>query len=466
MKTASVAIAFLCVVGLTALLAACDDGESVPRTEPSPTVTDEVRTVEPRPTGTPDQATAQPTPTAIAGTVTATPTARMPSPTVETTPSPTAVFEEAATQLAYVDTDGNLWLVNVDGTGKRKLMEDCSPYWWYNLPLPFFSGLDWSPGGDRIACVSFSSITIVDTEGRSVARVERAGEKFVSLDHFPDFAWAPNGDAFAYFLDGEYEDEPFTDWRFPLVIADASGGLLIRFDDTGGQFVWSPDGEAIAFYRVSDDVLVVYDMSTEKDTVLAEGLRPLAWLAEGALMLVASDYQQGGNRVGYETSLLEVGNGGLTRVPELDSTQFWVSPDSWAIAFLARQPGAGASTMLSVLDLATRRVSPVEGSAIGFPSEGIPVQHVNWSADGAKIFFVDVRLETKVWTASRDGTGLTNLGTIGGMGASFSPDGTKVAYTDFKPKLPNVVVANADGSEPNVLADAGWPVAWQPAHRE
>lgn len=473
MRAATAATAAV-VLGLAVslpLVAACGNGGALRTTRPSPTATAEVRTAEPRPTGTPDQATGSPTPTASAGTATPTPTARPPSPTVETPPTPTAVLEEAATQLAYVDTDRNLWLVNADGTARQKLMEDCSPFPSFSFRVPFPSGLVWSADGEKIACVSLRSITIADTEGRSIARVERGEERLGIgfLPDFPNFAWSPNGDAFAYVIDRETEHEPLTDWYFPLVLADASGELLIRFDDTGGQFAWSPDGETIAFYRVSDDALVVYETPTEKETVLAEGLRPLAWLAEGALMLVASDYRWGEFGPHYEANLLEVGNGELTRVPELDSTQFWVSPDRWAIAFLVRQPGA--RTMISVLDLATRRVSPIEDSAIGFPSEGIPFQHVALSADGTKILFADAgnARTIAIYRANRDGTNLTNLGTIDGHEVAFSPDGTKVAYLIQGPH--QVGVVNVDGGDRHVLRDAtSWGghilVAWRPAPRE
>lgn len=393
--------------------------------------------------------TGTPSPTVMAtGTAGQTPT-RTPEPTETVTPG-------ALAQLAYVDTDGNLWLVNADGTGKTKLMEDCSATWLNTWVVPFASGLVWSPDGEKIACVSGGAIALVDMEGGALARVEPAEGGIFHSQDFPNFAWAPGGDAFVYVITTGHQPSP----KRSLVIAEAAGQVLVRFDDTSGHFAWSPDGGEIAYHRASDDSLVVYDMSTGQETVLAEGLRPLAWLAEGAIMLVASDW---GSEVTafvsyYEANLLEVANGQLTRVLELDMAQFWVSPDRQSVAFLAGR------VTLTILDVITGGMTPTGGQPRGWPTEAIPFRHVSWSEDGSSIYFAEGPNPPDeaivLWKVNRDGSGLTKLGTFADCPIHlwrpviFSPDGTKVAC--------GARIANVDGSDPHVLTDADGPVAWRP----
>ena len=84
------------------------------------------------------------------GTITASP-----SPSASPTPTPDTALE----QLAYTTLDGALWLVNADGTGKRKITDACGGRLW------------WAPTGDLIAC-HYLSIVVFDLNGLEVWRAD------------------------------------------------------------------------------------------------------------------------------------------------------------------------------------------------------------------------------------------------------------------------------------------------------
>ena len=91
-------------------------------------------------------------------------------------------------------------------------------------------------------------------------------------------------------------------------------------------------------------------------------------------MLVAANYQQQDIGASYEANLLHLASAVVTRVPELDNgTQFWLSRDGGAAAFLAGPAErAEGGVTISILNLTTGGVAPIEGAVVGYPSEGIP----------------------------------------------------------------------------------------------
>ena len=83
----------------------------------------------------------------------------------------------------------------------------------------------------------------------------------------------------------------------------------------------------------------------------------------------------------------------MTRVPELDNgTQFWLSRDGGAAAFLAGPAErAEGGVIISILDLATGGVTPIEGAVIGYPSEADPLPITSLSPRTAPIiYWIDV----------------------------------------------------------------------------
>jgi Tol biopolymer transport system component len=167
---------------------------------------------------------------------------------------------------------------------------------------------------------------------------------------------------------------------------------------------------------------------------------------------------------------MNLASAAMTRVPELDnSTQFWLSRDGRTAAFLAgpaERPEGGVK--ISILDLATGGVTPIEGAVIGYPSESIPGDHIAFSPDGSDLYWVDVVAKSDqgpagtIYRARADGSGLTQLSVLNAILFTFSPDRNRVLYSNGSV----VWTAGTDGSNAQTLiqgVDLGSPPAvWRP----
>ena len=433
MKRTVVVVALALTLIACVLAFACNGGDGGGSPTPSPAAT----------ATSPPAATATPRATATAG-----------APTASATPA--ATVSSGGEQLAYSDGQ-DIWLINADSSGQRKLTEgQCA-----QAAGPF-----WSRRGDKIACVSggteeapHTKIAVFDLGGQTLAQPE--------LDAWlGSFAWSADDRHFVYSI---AEGDTLATSRVSLIIGDAESPATVRLEDAQDAR-WSPDGTQLAYLKTVGEELTIYDLAAGQDKPLGTGLRPLAWALEGKALLVAANYQQQEIGATYEASLLDPVSVETTRVPELDNgAQFWLSRDGQTAAFLAGPAErAEGGVKISVLDLATRSVTPIEGAVIGYPSERIPPDHIVFSADGAYLYWVDVvaksdqDLTGTIYRAKSDGSGLTELGVLSATLVTFSPDRTMVLYFDGSA----VWVARVDGGGARSLVEAvavGWPPAvWRP----
>ena len=391
------------------------------------------------------------------GTATPKATATAAAPTASATPASTV--SSGAGEIAYFGSEGaDIWLVSADGSGQRKLTEgQCE-----QAAGPF-----WSRRGDKIACVSGGTeeapetkISVFDLEGRTLASAEHEAWLW-------GFAWSADNRHFVYAIS---EGETLEAARPSLVIGDTESEATVRLEDAGDPR-WSPDGSQLAYLKATTEEPAIYDLASGQTTSLPrEGLRPLAWALGGEALLVAANYQQQDIGASYEANLLHLASAAMTRVPELDNgTQFWLSRDGGAAAFLADPAErAEGGVTISILDLATGGVTPIGGAVIGYPSEGIPPDHIAFSPDGAYIYWIDVvatseeDLSGTIYRARSDGPELTQLATIKAILFVFSPDRSMVLYSDSSALW---VVGVEGGDARSLVEDTGarWPPAsWRP----
>jgi hypothetical protein len=427
-------------LGLAGLAAACNGGGGggTPTSSPAATAPAE---------------TATPSSTATAAAATASVTA---AATASVTPAATVV--SGADEIAYFGPDGvDIWLVNADGSGSRQLTNgQCQ-----NAAGPF-----WSRRGDKIACVSGGTqeapqtkISVFDLEGKTLAQAEHKA-------WLGGFAWSADDRHFVYSIS---EGDTLETARPSLMIGDAESGETVRLEDAFDPR-WSPDGTQLAYLKAPGEEPAIYDMASGQTTSLPQGIRPLAWALGGKALLVAVNYQQQESGAAYEANLMDLASGAMTRVRELDNgTQFWLSRDGQAAAFLAGPAErAEGGVNISILGLATGGVTPIEGAVIGYPDKAIPPDHIAFSPDGAYLYWVDVvgtskeDLSGTIYRARSDGSELTQLGTVKAILFVFSPDRSMMLYSDSS----TVWVAGIDGGNPHSLVEdtgARWPpAAWRP----
>jgi Tol biopolymer transport system component len=137
-----------------------------------------------------------------------------------------------ARRIAYIDGGGSLWLVRLDGEGRRRLLAGSTLA---------SSDLSWSPNGRAIAISSrgaFGScagkqIYVVPIDGAARRKVPGASP---ACDVF---AWSPRGNLIAY---------SDTDGRgFWVVHPDGSGRRRVSSQGGAGWVRWSADGNQLAF---------------------------------------------------------------------------------------------------------------------------------------------------------------------------------------------------------------------------
>ena len=142
----------------------------------------------------------------------------------------------------------------------------------------------------------------------------------------------------------------------------------------------------------------------------------------------------------------------------------------WNVAFSQRprldliaEPAAtkaSAADSLHVMDADGRNLRPFV-SHPEYTSHGSPA----WSCDGSKLAFDAWRsvhgetyVNAHIFMCNADGSQLKDLG-IGAM-PSWSPDGSRIVFSNYSPR--GVWIMNADGTGRELLDADGWGAEWCP----
>jgi Tol biopolymer transport system component len=219
---------------------------------------------------------------------------------------------------------GEIWVVRVDGTGHRKLTDSD------------FNRARWLPDV-RVAFLRDGRLYSVNSEGQEqtfLSALNLAGQF-----HETSFIISPNGTKLAYHS------------RNRLWIANVDGTQAVEiskgFDGAPENLAWSPDGTQVVYVRPSMGVL------------------PELWVV---------------NADGTDARMLARG--------EYEHFEFptW-SPDSRTIAFVRRPTGSGTAELSEIY------VVNVDGSGL----RRVTDNHFNegflaWSPDGSKIAFTRVEM--------------------------------------------------------------------------
>jgi TolB protein len=194
------------------------------------------------------------------------------SPAFEFDPS----WSPDGTQIAYRSDRGDeseIWIMNPDGTGQRRLAAGLSPAW--------------SPDGLRIAYASPGDIPCPPGRGPrctglSIMNADGSGQHRVPNTDGGEYpSWSPNGKRIAFNsnLTGDHV----------MYIVDVDGSNLVNLSSVGEgwQVDWSPDGQSILFTSHRDhpdNYTDVYVMRPDGSAVLrlthARAYTP-AWSPDG-----------------------------------------------------------------------------------------------------------------------------------------------------------------------------------------
>ena len=219
-------------------------------------------------------------------------------------------------RIAYNTVEGDLWIVNGDGSGRRQLTDsgegiDYSPTWAPAGSQIAFrttrgdaadsifiidsdgenerqlspSGVDasfpaWSPDG-RLIAYSAAELTVVQPDGR--------GERSLGTDGECS-NWSPDGTTIAYCSNAINRGEGVDNWDVFVIGRDGSGRRRLTTStsrDYPGP--WSPDGALISFWSdrsgVGNAYVLGLDGAHEQLTNAPVSQAVNAWLPDGRLVV-------------------------------------------------------------------------------------------------------------------------------------------------------------------------------------
>jgi Tol biopolymer transport system component len=378
--------------------------------------------------------------------------------------------------------DGDIYVMNADGTGMRQLTSgerDAHP--------------SWSPDGTKIAFVRDQghALYVMNADGTSVHEIYRPSICFVESPQ-----WSPDGTEIAFRGGCDIG-------RIYLIHPDGSGPrALTPASSDSGTPAWSPDGKRIAFERgnpsseaPSDDIWIMNADGTDPHP-LTQCRLPVClsetsptWSPEGSEIAFERDLGSGNNFQLWVMSADGTNQRGLTAGPYWNTSPSWnpLPPQEPAIPLPTETPGMATSPAGSGPVAANGNLivfAGISGPGYDIFTAGVggagltdltaddPADDATpaWSPDGRRIAFSSGRDgDWDLYVMNADGSDVTRLTNLPGAEGdpSWSPDGTRIAFYGVgEGGNQNIYVVNADGSglqrltgDPNAK---DWYPDWSP----
>lgn len=363
-------------------------------------------------------------------------------------------------QVAYIDDARTVWLANGDGTGRVKLLDDCTGIGSAKRGDVLTGGLIWSPDGSRIACWRDDlSVLAAKADGTERTIPFKPGE----CEFGP--RWAPAGNLLAC------DKNQFVNVRDPSGTQLASISCM-----SAGRWSWSPSGTSLLISGPPQNgrgTWNLVDTSGRTLAVIAD-----AYVADRA----GFGWTLDGTKLAYPgvngITVLDVSAGGSVRsvqppgVPGLDLGSGpqvdWILGDTALLAHnfsgaVQIDPATGSANAITGFApdsfWSAARIGP-DGVRVAFAPPG--------PATAQRIFFGDLQTHSVTSVPNSDYL-------LQGVGMSpqfvFSGDSKRVCWTLRPENEPQVVCAGPSGGaagvsvpiqvEPDVLGRGDPSVLWQ-----
>ena len=310
----------------------------------------------------------------------------------------------------------------------------------------------WSPDGRRIAFLSRRDgdfdVYVMNADGSGQRRLTRGARLGTTacgpLCGTPTSAWSPDGRKVVF------QSRHDGNLGLDVVNADGSGQRMLARN--GDAPAWSPDGRQIAFLYSSK--IYVMNANGSEHRNLTRPPKPgrsafLAWSPDGRKLAFL---HAGCGDVCFLVSVMNANGSGERKLglPLIGyaSPPVW-SPDGRKIAFVGGSNGNSHVYTMNADGSGQRRLTRKSADRYAFPA---------WSPDGRKIAFVNKSgANPEVYVMNADGSGQQRLTRNPGFDAdpTWSPDGRKLAFVSNRDGSYEVYVMNADGSGQRKLTHHG-----------
>jgi Tol biopolymer transport system component len=232
---------------------------------------------------------------------------------------------------------------------------------------------------------------------------------------------------------------------------------------------WSPDGTKIAFAREQNGVSEIDVMNADGTGMIglgANGEGP-SWSPDGT-KIVFTSFRDVNGEIYVMNSADGSGQTNLTSTPASEEQPAW-SPDGTKIAFTT-----WADSKRSIY---TMNADGSNQTKVSIPASGLPFNYVpddwdpSWSPGGTRLVVISkgriaggnfVDLTEYLYVVSARGGGPTQIaGTSYAREPAWSPDGSRVAYSQWASSGTVVYTANVSGSQNKLSLGNGADPDWQ-----
>ena len=315
-----------------------------------------------------------------------------------------------------------IWLVEIDGTEKRRLTTPPSPEWLADVGPVF------SPDGRRIAFIrnkatnsalfALALSSAMAPVGEPVQVVRDPRRSIVGL------AWTPDGRSVVYSSGGHVAPTRLEQLALTAASKPAGQPRILPFGERGNQLSIARTGRLVYSALLRDANFWKLDLRRPGSVLVDAGL-PTSTLDE-----TGPSYSPDGNQVVFTSTrtgfeelwIADVDGSNLRQMtsmggPHCGNVQW--APDGQSILFASTREG---TTDLYLLIPRTREIRRLSSD----PADEI---EANWSRDGRSIYFGSNRTgRFEIWKMHADGTGATQITTNGGQTGQESADRRTLYY--------------------------------------